>query len=158
MVNWALELVEGLELDSMDDAEDEVARRIASSVRPAIRQLLVNHRRAGHWCIVLSASPQRLVHRVAVELEAHDAIGTVLEIEDNVLTGKIVEPFCYGEAKLERLNQEVGALPPGAEVYAYADSISDLPVLEMADYPIIVTPDRKLKNVAEEYKWPIITF
>ncbi len=158
VVNWALELVEGLDISTMDEAEEAVAQRIAESIRPAMRQLFTNHRLAGHRCIVLSASPQRLVHRIASKIDAHDAVGTVLKIEDNVLTGKIEEPFCYGEAKLTRLYSEIGSLPDSADIYAYADSYSDLPVLELADYPIAVTPDRKLKTLAEERSWPIITF
>ncbi len=158
VVNWALELVEGLDLSTMDEAEAEVARRIVKSIRPAMLQLLTNHRLAGHRCIVLSASPQRLVHRVAQLIGAHDAVGTVLQIEDNVLTGKIEEPFCYGEAKLERLHAEVGNLPDSVDIYAYADSFSDVPVLELATYPIVVTPDRKLKTHADEQQWPVITF
>jgi len=150
VVNWALELVEGLDISTMDEAEEAVAQRIYKSLRPAMHQLFTNHRLAGHQCVVLSASPQRLVHRIAKKLEAHDAVGTVLKIEDNILTGKIEEPFCYGEAKLDRLYAELGDLPNSADVYAYADSFSDLPVLELADYPITVTPDRKLKALAAE--------
>lgn len=158
MANWALKLVEGLDVSAMNEAEKEVTNRIAQSVRPAMLQLLTNHRLAGHWCVVLSASPQRLVNQIASELQAHDAIGTVLEEEDGVLTGNIVEPFCYGEAKLQRLHDEIGDLPESADIYAYADSMSDLPVLELADYPITVTPDRKLEALAKERAWPIITF
>ena len=42
------------------------------------------------------------------------------------------------------------------KVYAYSDSIYDLPMLEFADYPIAVDPDDKLKRISEERKWTII--
>lgn len=40
--------------------------------------------------------------------------------------------------------------------YAYADSYSDLPVLELVGNPVAVKPDPKLKYTAEQRGWEII--
>src|SRR5699024_3252541 len=40
--------------------------------------------------------------------------------------------------------------------FAYADSYSDLPVLELVGNPVAVQPDTKLKNIAEQRMWEII--
>ena len=42
--------------------------------------------------------------------------------------------------------------------YAYADSLSDLPLLAACGHPVAVNPDRRLRLVAERGGWPILQF
>ncbi len=44
----------------------------------------------------------------------------------------------------------------GATTYAYADSMSDLPLLEAVQLPFVVAPDRKLRELAQNREWPIL--
>ena len=41
-------------------------------------------------------------------------------------------------------------------IYAYSDSIYDLPLLKFSDNPTAVNPDRKLRNEAEKNSWIIV--
>ena len=41
-------------------------------------------------------------------------------------------------------------------VYAFSDSIWDLPLFSTADYKIAVNPDRKLKKIAKKNLWQVI--
>ena len=41
------------------------------------------------------------------------------------------------------------------EIFSYSDSIHDLPLLEFSDSPIAISPDSKLRVIAEERNWPI---
>jgi phosphoserine phosphatase len=41
--------------------------------------------------------------------------------------------------------------------FAYADSISDLPLLEFVGHPVAVNPDEQLAALAQERKWPILS-
>jgi len=43
-----------------------------------------------------------------------------------------------------------------SESWAYADSYSDLPVLERVGHPIAVYPDNELATHAQEHRWEII--
>jgi len=86
-------------------------------------------------------------------------VGTVVEVQGAVLTGKLVQPLCYGEGKLERLDSTLGWTGDDlSEVtsYAYADSLSDLPLLEAVDTPVAVAPDRHLRKIAEQRDWPVL--
>jgi hypothetical protein len=38
-------------------------------------------------------------------------------------------------------------------VIAYSDSVSDLPLLELAGQAVVVNPDRKLKRISQEQNW-----
>jgi phosphoserine phosphatase len=41
------------------------------------------------------------------------------------------------------------------EIYSYSDSIHDLPLLEFSHFPCTISPDEKLRKVAEDRKWLI---
>ncbi len=45
-----------------------------------------------------------------------------------------------------------------ASSYAYSDSITDLPMLELVGHPVAVNPDRDLARVAREREWEVRYF
>ncbi|MFJ5769666.1 HAD family hydrolase [Psychrobacillus sp. NPDC093180] len=62
-----------------------------------------------------------------------------------------------GTRKTEHILQALEGQPIDWEnSYAYGDSFSDLPVLELVGNPIAVKPEEKLLNVAKERGWEII--
>jgi HAD superfamily hydrolase (TIGR01490 family) len=159
IAEFALELGGGKSLTELEPIIQATTAEIVETIRVPMRAVLELHRTAGHRCVLLSASPQQLVARIAVSLGFDCGIGTLIEDDAGVLTGKIVPPMCYGEGKLERLRTELGW--PGTtsrftRSYAYADSMSDLPLLEAVDAPFAVAPDRKLRRLADERSWPIL--
>ncbi|MEU5235196.1 HAD-IB family hydrolase, partial [Streptomyces anulatus] len=42
--------------------------------------------------------------------------------------------------------------------YAYSDSVTDLPMLEVVGHPTVVNPDRGLRRIAVEKDWPVQQF
>lgn len=156
----ALEMVRGVALDELSPIVTATAEHIASSVRPQMRRLLDDHLVSGHQLVLLSASPQLLVQEIAGLLDVHHGIGTLIEEdEQGILTGRIVQPMCYGPGKLERLDRTLGrpdAVASAPASFAYADSMSDLPLLESVDNPVVVSPDRKLRRIADERQWPVL--
>ena len=42
--------------------------------------------------------------------------------------------------------------------YAYSDSVSDLPMLELVGHPVAVNPDSALESVAHQRGWPTVVF
>lgn len=160
----ALDMAGGTSLADLEPVIQKTAEEIAGSARAPMMAVFELHRAAGHRCVLLSASPQRLVTRIADLLGFDEGIGTIIDADDGVLTGRIIPPMCYGEGKLHRLEAVLGwrGGPPlelnGAAVgsFAYADSISDLPLLEAVQAPFVVAPDRRLRIVADERGWPIL--
>ncbi len=140
------------------------AEEIAASIRPPMQGVLDLHRSAGHHCVLLSASPHTLVVRVADQLGFDHGIGTLIDDVDGILTGKIVPPMCYGAGKLDRLDAVVGwrggpvngSNGAAVDSFAYADSMSDLPLLEAVQAPFVVAPDRRLRKLASERNWPVL--
>jgi HAD superfamily hydrolase (TIGR01490 family) len=130
---------------------------LAAEVQPAARFLLQRHLDAGDFCIVLSASPHELVEAVAASLGAHRAVGTRIDSVDGVLTGRLDGPFCYGRGKIEALEREIGRVDL-ATATAYADSGSDLPLLERCGTAVAVNPDAELRRWATREGWPVVRF
>lgn len=153
----ALRQVAGVEAATLRSLAGEVGHALGEQVLPGARMLLRRHQDAGDFIVILSASPQELVDAIAERLGAQRAVGTRAEIVGTRFTGALDGPFCYGAGKIQRLEQDLG---PGSldGATAYADSISDLPVLEACLEPVVVNPDRALHRVAKARSWPVIRF
>jgi HAD superfamily hydrolase (TIGR01490 family) len=155
LVATLLAAAEGRTAEPLIEAARDMGDALAAEVSPAARFLLQRHLDTGDFCIVLSASPHELVEAVTVGLGAHRAVGTRLEIVDGRLTGRLDGPFCYGAGKLEALEREVGRIDL-ADAIAYADSESDLPLLEGCGTAVAVNPDKALHRAATAHGWPIV--
>jgi len=93
-----------------------------------------------------------------VLLGASSVIATRMEVTDGHYTGQ-VEFYAYGEAKAEQVRlmaAERGYSLP--HCYAYSDSVTDLPMLEIVGHPRAVNPDRALRRIAQQRGWPVLTF
>jgi phosphoserine phosphatase len=91
-------------------------------------------------------------------LGATDVVATRLTIADGMYTGSF-EFYAYGQAKADyvsALAAERGYLL--ADCYAYSDSATDLPLLELVGHPHVVNPDRALRRVARARQWPELSF
>ena len=141
----------------------EIVRETMHNVlTPAIyseaRELVQAHKKARHEVIIISASARQLVEPIAEELGITEVISTELEIVDGTFTG-VVEFYCKGTAKAEAITTLVDK--HGYELqqsFAYSDSVTDAPMLELVGNPVAVNPDRPLKKLALERGWEIRSF
>lgn len=136
---------------------EEFIPRLADRVIPATRALLEEHAARGEDRIIVSASPQELVERLADALGLEGAVGTRAEVEDGRYTGRLAGAFCYGEGKAVEVRRLAGE--HGYDLrrsFAYSDAASDLPLLEAVGRPVAVNPDRELRTVAKRSDWPIV--
>jgi hypothetical protein len=87
-----------------------------------------------------------------------DVIATRMGIVDGRYSGE-VEYYAAGETKADGVRQLASRRGYDlAECYAYSDSSSDLPLLELVGHPNAVNPSRTLRRVAIENGWPILAF
>jgi HAD superfamily hydrolase (TIGR01490 family) len=151
--------IEGTKLSDLQELGDEILDRLLDGVRRESRGLIDLHDDAGRDTYIVSASPIEIIRDFAEAMEMTGAIGTVSEIVDGIYTGRLAEPFCYGDGKAVAIRKV--AAEKGydlAQCYAYTDSISDLPMLEVVGHPVAVNPDHALESVAHLRGWPIIEF
>ena len=113
------------------------------------------HKRAGHRVLLLTGAMDVVVEPLAELLEVEVDCAHLLQ-EDGRLTGDLVSPPPAGEARSAALERyaAVRELDLSAS-FAYADAISDLPMLELVGTPVAVNPDPRLSLVAGQRGWRV---
>ncbi len=154
-----LEAIKGQSVSELEQLGDEVIAQLLDAVRRESQALIDLHDSAGRDTYIVSASPIEIVEAFAEAAGLTGGIGTVSEIMEGVYTGRLSEPFCYGKGKAVAINKLASKRGYDLRLsYAYSDSISDLPMLELVGHPVAVNPDRALESVASQRGWPIIEF
>ena len=130
-------------------------------IEPMINQgkayLLDKHRDAGDDILIITATNDFVTTPIAQRLGVSTILATQAELADGAYTGKVVGTPCYQDGKVTRLHQWLSENNKEFEnSYFYSDSINDLPLLELVDTPIAVTPDDQLRAHAEKHHWEII--
>lgn len=147
---------------SAEEVDTIVSETLHSVVTPTIyaeaRELINYHKAAGHHVIIISASASALVKPIAKELGVELVAATELKVTDGKFTGEILY-YCKGTAKADALL----AIAQREHInlrasFAYSDSATDIPMLELVGHPVAVNPDRAMKKHALEQGWDILTF
>jgi HAD superfamily hydrolase (TIGR01490 family) len=142
---------------------DEVVRQtLETVVDPYLYQealdLIALHRALGRRVFIVSSAPEEVVRPLAERIGVEDVIATRAELRDGRYTGTLAF-YCYGAEKAEairRLAEEQGI--DLSRSYAYSDSITDRPMLEVVGNPVAVNPDRELRRLAQQRGWKIRDF
>jgi HAD superfamily hydrolase (TIGR01490 family) len=157
--DWVGELTRGWPVERVTDI---VTRYLDELILPYIyaeaRSLIAAHRAAGQDVIIVSSSGHEVVDPIARLLGADSVIATRLQVAGGRYTGQ-VEFYAYGEAKAARVREL--AAERGyrlADCYAYSDSVTDLPLLQVVGHPHAVNPDRNLRRIAAQRGWPVLEF
>lgn len=151
--------VEGASVEALEGVGMAVMPKLVARVRPEARNLIEMHHQRGRETWIVSASPHEIVEPLARSLGMTGAIGTRGKVVAGHYTGQLDGPFVYGPGKAEAIDKLRSDRGYELELsYAYSDSISDLPMMEMVGHPVAVNPDSELERVAHERGWPIVIF
>ncbi len=119
-------------------------------------RLLQAHQAAGLPLVLISGGLHEGIARLARELGAHGE-GTKVRQRNGRYTGSVEGAVCQGAGKAERARAVLAACGYApAQCYAYGDTASDLPFLELFGHPHAVDPDPHLAAEARRRGWPII--
>lgn len=138
--------------------KESLSEQIAPTVHAEALELIAFHKKMGHTVVIVSASGSEIVKPVAELLGADFTIATELEVFNGKYTGQI-SFYAYAENKacaIRDFAEDRGY--DLAECFAYSDSITDLPMLEVVGHPNAVNPDSGLKDAAIDRSWPILRF
>lgn len=151
--------VAGHEAETLHRLAPAVIEELLPRIRPEAQALLDMHAEAGRDVYIVSASPVEIVSELARALDITGGIGTESEVVDGVYTGRLAAPFCYGEGKAEVIRKLIAERGyDTAQCYAYSDSASDLPMMQLVGNPVAVNPDRTMMAVAHRRGWPVVEF
>jgi HAD superfamily hydrolase (TIGR01490 family) len=121
------------------------------------REAVRRHREQGDLVALVTGTTAYAAQPLADELEIEHVVCTELEIDaTGRLTGRLIEPICFGTGKVER----VASLAHRCgfrleEATLYTDSITDLPLLERVEAPVAVNPDGRLRRLARRRGWRV---
>jgi fatty acyl-CoA reductase len=147
-----------------DGLDPEVMQRLGREALDAVTlrriypegmRRIREHKRAGHRVLLLTGALDVVVEPLAELLEVEVDCAHLL-VKDGRLTGDLESPPPAGEARgalLEEYAARNGIAL--ADSFAYADSLSDLPMLELVGTPVAVNPDARLSQMAGQRGWRI---
>jgi alcohol-forming fatty acyl-CoA reductase len=121
---------------------------------PDALQQLRDHKAAGHRVVLLSGALDFLLEPMKDLVD--DVLCATLAQENGTYTGELTGAPVAGDARARMLASF--ARRRGLDLsrsYAYADSISDLPMLEAVGNPVAVNPDRRLGAAAKDRGWRV---
>jgi HAD superfamily hydrolase (TIGR01490 family) len=155
-----LKVTRGWDRAQVREIVDETLERIVDPIIYAEAvELIEFHRNLGHLVVIVSASPEEIVVPLARHLGVDTTIASRAEVDElGRYTGEMAF-YAYGPFKadaMRRLAEERGL--DLKRSYAYSDSFTDVPMLEVVGHPVAVNPDRVLANLARERGWEIRHF
>lgn len=154
-MNFTLKPLSGVAVTEVDVwAEAFVFSMIPARVFPAARRQMAWHRQQGNQLLIISATADFIVRRIASMLGVDDVIAIELEMKAGSYTGATRGVLSFQEGKVQRLHawlESNGESLLGS--YGYSDSVNDLPLLHAVQHASVVNPSLSLKQVAEQHQW-----
>jgi HAD superfamily hydrolase (TIGR01490 family) len=113
-------------------------------------EVLEEHRKLGDILVLLSASPDIYVRQLGQRLGFHEVICTEVKWNGEQFSGELSGLNIKGEEKVQCF---LALRKRCAEtvVVAYADNMSDLPLLRAVDVGVLVNGSKKVQQVAMGY-------
>ena len=137
---------------------------LLAGILPRIYPLMIDevrrHQDEGRPTFIVSAAGDGIVSLLAGVLDMDGGIGTRYEVdEQGNYTGRLDGGLVYGEGKVPPMRRF--AAEHGIDLessWAYSDSASDLPMLELVGNPVVVNPDQELARIAKDRGWRAMRF
>lgn len=121
--------------------------------------LIDEHTRLGREVYVVSASPEEFVRPIARMVGIDNVIATRIRTDGLGRYVPELERYMMGAGKADAIREV--AERDGIDLegsFAYTDSHTDMPMLEIVGNPVAVNPEKELREVSEENEWPILQF
>jgi HAD superfamily hydrolase (TIGR01490 family) len=152
-VGWSREQIEEL------GSEFEKSK-LMSMVSHAARERIAWHRSCGHTTIVATSAPDIYFRNMKTNLDIDFVLATPLEFQNNLFTGMFQGGLdLFGLLKVQKVIELCES--QGIDLkssYAYTDHHSDISLLKNVCHPHVVSPTSRLKKIALQSGWPILSW
>jgi HAD superfamily hydrolase (TIGR01490 family) len=148
---------------SISDVAGLVDAVFTDAIRGRVRSLAVEEikrlRAEGVEVVLVSASVEPLITRIARAVGVSHVIATRLVVARGRLTGELDGAVIEGNGKLDAFrNWANGQFGRWELTDAYGDHVSDVPLLEVAQRAWAVCPDAALKSEAQRRGWKCLNW
>jgi HAD superfamily hydrolase (TIGR01490 family) len=155
----ARETLSGVSYMEISRMWPEVLAGILPRIYPEMLAEVHHHQDEGRLTYIVSAAGSDMVESLAQVLGMDGGIGTRYVVEDGVYTGALDGPFVYGRGKVTAIEAIAEAVDLDLErSWAYSDSASDLPMLELVGNAVAVNPDAPLLEASRRESWKVMRF
>ncbi len=108
---------------------------------------------------ILTSTNEIIASPVADFFGIKTVLGTMLETEHGVYTGRITGEYRAGAGKVAPAKDfAAGFGKTLADLEYYGDSINDRNILEVSGFPVAANPSKALRELAEASNWKIVNF
>jgi len=149
---WDQEHVQELVRETLDDV-------LSPIIYAEALELIEEHHKNGRKTVIVSSSPIETVEPIGEYLGVDDVVATRAKLDaEGRYTGEL-EFYAYAAHKDDAIREM--AVAEGIDLassFAYSDSVTDLPMLELVGHPVAVNPDRELARIARDSEWEVRYF
>ncbi|WOV88472.1 HAD-IB family hydrolase [Sporosarcina oncorhynchi] len=136
----------------------EMKEAMQANFNKDVIERIKQHELAGIHIMLVSGAYTPLLHAVTTGLPFNDIIGTEIPYS---LDGRFDTQTKIYHIQGKRKNEMIMKALADKEVdwsnsFAYGDSYSDLPVLELVGNPIAVKPEKRLHQIANDRSWEVL--
>lgn len=138
-------------------AEGFAKRKLIELIRPEMWQVIDHHRAKGDTLVLVSKTPDFIVHQLAKTMDIPHSIGTRCAYLGNLYLTDPPIKLIHGETKLAAVEDLLRTLGSNLEnTTCYAHHLSDQVLLEAVGNPVVVAPGKGLRRQAEQQNWEIL--
>lgn len=143
--------LKGMKQEDIDSWVEEFADNIVNKgSRVGALEELQKHVEAGSCVLLVSASLDVYVNRIAEKLGVHATLCTEVDYDrGGAITGNLKTQNCYGAEKISRLEEWLENHGANSIDIAYSDHHSDIPLLNFAEIGVAVCPTKKLADIVQ---------
>ena len=145
----------GMSEAQIDEFFDKSVALISDKMNTHVVEQVSTLRQKGYHTVLLSGFYDSLLRRIASKVGIDTALGTKMHFQNGIIEATRPMDIKTGTDKVNRIREAF----PDADLSAscaYADSLSDLDLLELVGEPIAVAPDSDLREIALQRNWRII--
>ena len=140
-----------------EDSAEMFSRLIIAKSFPAGLRRVRDHRRAGHRTVLITGALDFVVKPLAPLFD--DIVAAEMGVVQGAYNGELLDVPPTGESRAQVLMDYAAAHDLDlAESVAYADSASDLPMLEAVGFPVAINPETRLAAIARKRGWLVEHF
>lgn len=143
-------MLRGLGPDDLRAIHDRYAETVRQNRRDIAWQAMEDHLAAGRQVLVVTASPRSAVEHV-FRATAVETLGTEFGLRDGIFTGALAGDGCFGVAKTANIAAWVARQRhPVRFVEAWSDSLSDAPMMQMAERRCWICPPADAQQIMRD--------
>lgn len=129
--------IKGKQRSKLEKCAESLRPKLEESIWPFMQERMKWHKQNGHEIVIVSASAEIWL-KPWTKMQGYTLISSKLEFQDDTFTGKLSTANCKGPEKVTRIKESY-SLSDYKDIYAYGDTSSDIPMLNLASHPFWVS-------------------